>query len=283
MRRRSASSSHSRRSSPSSDDARPRVGRYRRVSSLISVVLPEPFSPTRASDSPGADVQIHVAEHRRLGAGIGKSHVLEADAVLRTRPAPSCRSARLDRRIQVLVERREVKIVLVHAADRGEARRDRRLALAEEHHVHRHLAERDARGDRRERDPGVGAIERRGRDEAEQEAPAVAADGEVAVLAVELAEYVAVAREEERPDAEQLDLLGVVFARQHGLEVELHARLGRAPEEEAERHAGKPRFGDEGGQPCRAPARRRPRARTARAGCRSSRAKCRSAPARRSA
>ncbi len=81
------------------------------------------------------------------------------------------------------------------------------------------------------------------------ESPGVAPDREVAVLAVELAEDVAVALQEHRPDAEQLDLLGVVLAREHRLEVVLHARLRRAPEEQAERDAGEARLGDECGQP----------------------------------
>ena len=98
------------------------------------------------------------------------------------------------------------------------------------------------------RDPGIGAVQRRRRHEPEQESPGVAPDREVAVLAVEPAEDVAVALQEHRTDAEELDLLGVVFAREHRLEVVLHARLRRAPEEQAEGDAGEARLGDESGQ-----------------------------------
>ena len=62
-------------------------------------------------------------------------------------------------------------------------------------------------------DPGVGAVERRGADEAEGEAPGVAPHGERAILRVQAAEDVAVALEQPRPEAEELDLLGVVLAR----------------------------------------------------------------------
>ena len=48
----SAPGAHSRRSRPSSV-IRPSVGSYSRVRSLISVVLPLPFSPTIASLLPG--------------------------------------------------------------------------------------------------------------------------------------------------------------------------------------------------------------------------------------
>ena len=194
-------------------------------------------------------MQVHVVKHGRVGTGVGKAHAGEADAVIGLRPALDLAAEFLDRRFQVLVERRQVQVVLVQTADRGEACRNRRLALAKEHDVHRHLAERDACSDRRERDPGVSAIERRSRDQAEQEAPCVAADGEVTVLPVEPVEYCAITIEEERSKAEQLDLLGVILPREHGFEVELHPRFRRAPEKEAKRHAGKPGLGHEGGQP----------------------------------
>ena len=59
----------------------------------------------------------------------------------------------------------------------------------------------------------------------------------------------AVALEQARPEAEELDLLGVVLAREHRLEIDLHARLGRAPAEQAKRVAGELRLRDERRQP----------------------------------
>ena len=120
-----------------------------------------------------------------------------------------------------------------------------------------------------ERDPRIGAVQRRGRDQAEHEAPGVAADRELAILAVELVEDVAIALEEQRPEPEQLHFLGVVLAREHRLQVHLHARLGRAPAEQAERVAGEFRFGDERRQAREQQHARRPTARTGTAACRS--------------
>ena len=49
--------SYSRRSTPSSR-IRPSFGSYSRASSLTSVVLPAPFSPTSASRSPGRQREV---------------------------------------------------------------------------------------------------------------------------------------------------------------------------------------------------------------------------------
>ena len=72
-----------------------------------------------------------------------------------------------------------------------------------------------------------------------------AAQRERAVLAKQQAEDRAVAIEEQRAEAEQLDLLGVVLAREQGLEVGLLARFGRAPAEQPERIGREARLGDE--------------------------------------
>ena len=244
MRSRSAASSHSARSRPSSR-MRPAVGAYRRVSSLISVVLPEPFSPTSARLLPGREVQRHVLERRLLGSGVGEAHVLETHAVLGVRAVQCVPGRARHVSLQVFVQRRQVQVVLIHAADRGQHRRYRRLPLAEERHVHGHLPERDQPAHRGDGDPGVGAVQRRRTDESEHEAPGVAPHRQLAVLAVQPPEDVAIALEQAWPEAEELDLLGVVLAREHGLEVDLHARLGRAPAEQPEGIAGELRFGHE--------------------------------------
>ena len=141
---------------------------------------------------------------------------------------------------------------------RGEARRYRRLALAEQHHVHRHLAERDLSAHRAHRDPRVRGVEGARAHEPEHESPAVAPDRERAILAEHLAEDRAVALEQQRTELEELDLLGVVLAREHRLEVHLHPRLGRAPAEEPEGVARELRLGDEGRQPGQQQHRHRP-------------------------
>ena len=193
----------------------------------------------------GSQVKRHVA-HGRLGrARVGERHVLEAHAVPGIGSARRVAAVGRHRRVEVLVERREVEVVLVHAADRREDRGDRRLALPEQQHVHRHLAERDLPAHRADRNPRVGGVERGRADEPEPESPGVAADRERAVLAEDLAEDRAIAREQQRPELEELDLLGVVLAGEHGLEVHLHARLGRAPAEQAERVARELGLGDE--------------------------------------
>ena len=182
---------------------------------------------------------------RRLRTRIGEAHVLEAHAILGMRPARLRARGHGDVGLQVLVQRGQVQVVLVHAADRGQHRRHGRLALAEQGHVHRHLPQRDEPAHGGDGDPGIGAVKRTGADEAETEAPRIATDGQFAVLLVEAPEDVAIALEQALTQAEQLDLLGVVLARQHGLQIDLHARLGRAPAEQAKCVPGELRFGNE--------------------------------------
>ena len=94
-RSRSEANGTSRRSTPSSRTA-PSVGSISRVSSLASVVLPEPVSPTTATRVLGAIVQVDVVQHR-AAARVG-----EADR-RRSRSTPAlaaaaCRAARGRRR-----------------------------------------------------------------------------------------------------------------------------------------------------------------------------------------
>ena len=56
---------------------RPPVGSYIFASSLTSVVLPAPFSPTIATTVPAGSSSVDVVEHEPLGAGIRERHVLE--------------------------------------------------------------------------------------------------------------------------------------------------------------------------------------------------------------
>ncbi len=63
-------------------------------------------------------MQIDVLERRLLCFRIGETHILEAYAILRMRPLGR-RAGRLGHlRLQVLVQGRQVQVVLVHAANR---------------------------------------------------------------------------------------------------------------------------------------------------------------------
>ncbi len=64
---------------------------------------------------------------------------------------------------------------------RGEARRDRSLALPEQHDVHRHLTQRDDHVNGAQRDPGISAVEGTGRNETERETPCITPDRERAI------------------------------------------------------------------------------------------------------
>ena len=68
------------RSTPSTV-MRPAVGRYMPASSLTSVVLPAPFSPTTATTEPAGSVHVDVVEREPVGARVAERDVLEADAV----------------------------------------------------------------------------------------------------------------------------------------------------------------------------------------------------------
>ena len=96
-----------------------------------------------------------------------------------------------------------------------------------------------------DRAPRIGAVQRGDAHERERKTPGVAADGEIAILLVQPFVDRLVPAEEEFAEVEQLDLLGMVLARERGLEITLHARLGRAPAEQAERVAGELGLGEE--------------------------------------
>ena len=81
----------------------------------------------------------------------------------------------------------------------------------------------------------VGAVQRGDAEQRQREHPGLAAHGEIAVLVVQAFVDGLVAAEEQLAEVEEFDLLGVVLARDGGLEIGLHARLGLAPAEQAER------------------------------------------------
>ena len=177
--------------------------------------------------------------------------MFQLEAAGRIRPGLRAAGAGDHGLLQILVEIRNVQVVLVHAADRRQYRPDGRLALAEQHEIHRHRAEGDVAGNGREDDPGIGAVESGTRHEAERKTPAVPLEGQLAVLAVELVEYLAVTVEQARAQLIELHFLDAVLTGDHGLEVQLHACLGRAPAEQSESVAGKLGLGEERRQSCK--------------------------------
>ncbi len=216
----------------------PGVGGVEAGQQLDQGGLPRAVLADQGQALPGAQVQGDLAQGRRLAAGIGEADALEAHPVPRVGAGGQAAGRLRHLLLQVLVEIGEVEVVLVHAADRREAGRDRRLPLLEEHQVHRHLAEADRPLDRGDGDPGVGAVEGGGADQAEDEPPGVAAQGQAFVLGEDPGEDVAVALQQLGAEAVELDLLGVVLPGEDGLDVHLHARVGGAPAEEAEFVAG---------------------------------------------
>ena len=149
------------------------------------MVLPEPFSPTSASDSPRWICRLIAGDGHAVGAGVTEPDVLELHAGFGIRTADRGAGAGLDRLLEVFVQRRQVQVVLVHAADGAEAGGHRGLALAEQHQVHGHLAQRDHAAHRLDGAPGVGAVQRGDAEQREGAAPGLAANGEIAVLLVE--------------------------------------------------------------------------------------------------
>ena len=227
---------------------RPCVGSYRPVSSLISVVLPAPFSPTSASF---CRARCAASTSRSAGvgrAGIGERHVLEAHAVARVGPAQlvAARLRRL-RWLEELVQVREIQVVLVHAADRATGSRTARVWPCL--NTSRYIVMSPsviAPCDRASDDPRVRAVERQRAEQAEREAPHAAPQRERAVLAEQLVEDRRGSdRRNSGPRPNSFTSLAWSSRASSDLEVRLLARLGRAPAEQPKRVAGEPRLGDE--------------------------------------
>ena len=177
----------------------------------------------------GPDVQVDTLKRRSRCARICKGDTFESNAVLGHRTRFFCVDAFCNRRLEILIEGREIEIVLIHAADRGQHGGHRRLALAEEHEIHGHLTDRDAARHGHRGNPDIGAVERQGADEPEPKAPAVATDRQCTIILIQTPEDLAVTIQQQGTKTKQLDLLGVVLACQYGFQVHLHAGLGRAP------------------------------------------------------
>ncbi len=91
--------------------------------------------------------------------------------------------------------------------------------------------------------PGIGQIKRSGAQQAEQKAPAVAAHRQTAVFGIQPFKSVAIALEQQRREAEQLDLLDIAFVGKQCFDVILPTGFRRAAGEQPKCIAGKMRFG----------------------------------------
>ena len=122
-------------------------GSYSWRSSLTSVVLPAPFSPTIGDHRAGGQVEADVVEHQPVGARVGERHVLEADAV--RQPVGRRPSARaVDRRGVVLEPGEPPRAVEPDAAQEAELA-DRRADVLRQ----------PAAGDEHEHDVAGGRVE----------------------------------------------------------------------------------------------------------------------------
>ncbi|HTV23014.1 MAG TPA: hypothetical protein VMG12_30200 [Polyangiaceae bacterium] len=193
-------------------------------------------------------MQIDLGQRRLLTARVGERHRFEADAVAGCAADPYrtlfVRHLEIEQRVQV----REVEVVLVNAADRRQQRRQRGLTLLEHQQVHGHRTQADRLGERGQRDGRVGSVERQRAEHAEQIADETSTQGEPLVLGVQATEDLGIAIEQTRSQAEQLDLLGVIFARHHRLQVGLLTALWRTPARQAEGLARIACLGQESGQ-----------------------------------
>ena len=119
------------------------------------------------------------------------------------------------------------------------------MPLLEQHDVHGHLPQAGLAAHGVQHHPGVSHIKRRGAQQAQGKAPGIAAHRQLAVFGVQAPGVVAVALEEQRRQAEQLDLFGVGLMGQQRFQVILLTGLRRTPVEQAKRIAREMRLGEE--------------------------------------
>ena len=128
-------------------------GVYSRVSSLISVVLPEPFSPTSARLSPGRSVKLTSRTAGSVAPGYVKLTCSKRRPVPGEVPVVTVPDAAVTgvSRYSYSVDRYRLSSYMPPIAERIADTRG--LALPEQQHVHRHLAERDLAAHRARRPP----------------------------------------------------------------------------------------------------------------------------------
>ena len=121
---------------------RPAVGSNRRVTSLTTVVLPAPFSPTSASAWPLRDGERHIRQHIAIGQRIAEADALELDRIDGSAPL----FARVEiarRQLEKLEQVAHVEQALVDAGHAVEQSRELTLNLDDAADEEREIADRD--------------------------------------------------------------------------------------------------------------------------------------------
>ncbi len=150
-----------------------------------------------------------------------------------------------NRLTEVDIQVSQIQPVLVQTTDGAETAAHRGLTLFEQHQVHGHLPQGDPPVYRIDHHPGVGQVKRSRAQQTEQEAPAITAHRQAPVFGIQTLEGVAIALEQQRREAEQLDLLDIALVGEQCFDVILPTGFRSAPGKQAERVAGKMRFGKE--------------------------------------
>ena len=180
---------------------RPSLGSYRRAISLVSVVLPAPFSPTSATRSPGRSEKLTWrTAHRslpgylkptssntkpsRIGRGTGRAFARAVD-----------RRLHVEEREQVL----EIEALLIDAARRHQQTLNQVAALAKRRREKGQHADRDRAGrPRAARTTTYARVVAEGADDRQRGAHERLAHRQCAVLVVEPVGQRAVARDQPR-------------------------------------------------------------------------------------
>ncbi|KPW86605.1 Uncharacterized protein ALO92_04433 [Pseudomonas congelans] len=195
--------------------------------------------------APRSQVQVDVFQCRTAGPRIGETDVLEAHAITGLRALGQAASRRRNRLTEVDIQVGQIQPVLVQTTDGAETAAHSGLPLLEQHQVHGHLPQGDPPVYCIDHHPGVGQVKRSRAQQPEQKSPAVTAHRQAPVFGIQALEGVAVALEQQRREAEQLDLLDVTLMGEQCFDVVLPTGFRSTPGKQAERVAGKMRLGKE--------------------------------------
>ncbi len=195
--------------------------------------------------APRRQVQIDVFQCRTAGPRVGETDVFEAHAIAGLRAHGQAAGRRRDRLTEVDIQVGQIQAVLVQTTDGAETAAYCGLTLLEQHQVHGHLPQGDPPMHRIDHHPSVGQVKRSRAEQAEQEAPTITAHRQAPVFGVQTLEGVAVTLEQQRREAEQLDLFDIALVGEQCFDVILPTGFRSAPGKQAERIAGKMRLGKE--------------------------------------
>ncbi len=190
-------------------------------------------------------MQIDVFERWRFTARVVKADVFKANAIRGIRPCRLLTGLLRYFVFQIFSQIGQVEIVLIHAVHRGQAVGHGILAEPKLGNVHGHLTNSDGSADGRKADPAIGKIESGTGQQPENVAPQTPAQNQITVFGVDAAENIDVALQEQFPQLQQLHFLHTIFARQHHLQIDLHASLRRAAPMNPKRLTGEFCLGNE--------------------------------------